>query len=80
MIGKRVSWDSQILNPGEFAKLPDGTWHAATPNGHIANLARHRVTEHEDGMITVAPSILVSRPKGEQLWHGFLERGIWRSV
>jgi hypothetical protein len=75
--GKRVEWASQIMNPGEFAKLPDGTWYAETPNGHTANLAAHQITEHEDGTITVSPSILV-RDSTSERWHGFLERGVWR--
>ena len=94
MQGRRVEWDAQILAPGEYAKLPDGTWHAATPNGHLANLALHCVTEHEDGTITASPSILVSIPdhhhtvtadamqfpvRGIEAWHGFLERGVWRA-
>jgi hypothetical protein len=95
MQGRRVEWTAQILAPGEYAKLPDGTWMAETPNGHGANLSRHQVTEHEDGTITVSPSILVSLPgqhytrtadamgypmQGTELWHGFLERGVWRAV
>jgi hypothetical protein len=81
--GHRVEWESQILAPGEYSKLPDGTWYAATPNDHMANLTAHQVTEHEDGTITVSPSILVSLPaqdgaRAVELWHGFLERGVWR--
>lgn len=52
-------------------------WHCVTPNGHGGNLAAHDVVEHEDGTITVSPSILVSDHTGE-LWHGYLERGVWR--
>lgn len=91
MQGKRVEWQEQLFEPGEYAKLPDGTWMGATPNGHGANLSAHTVVEHEDGTITVAPSILVSRgghhdEKGNlvrddtfvELWHGYLERGVWR--
>lgn len=58
-------------------------WHCVTPNGHGGNLAAHDVTEHEDGTITVSPSILVTqRREGQdiELWHGYLERGVWRSV
>ena len=88
MIGSRVEWDSQLLNPGEFAKLPDGTWYAQTPNDHTVNLRLHAVVEHEDGTITVAPSIVAlsapddcGEPRSQserQLWHGFLEHGVWR--
>jgi hypothetical protein len=55
------------------------SWMCVTPNGHMGNLSAHTVVEHEDGTITVSPSIKVSDNTGE-LWHGFLERGIWRSV
>lgn len=62
-------------------------WMCCAPNGHCVNLANHQVEEHEDGTITVTPSIIISRggPASagaepyEQLWHGFLERGVWRS-
>lgn len=60
-------------------------WMACTPNGHVGNLSRHDITEHEDGTITVSPSILVSTSYDGgkttvELWHGYLERGVWRSV
>jgi hypothetical protein len=64
--------------PGSYWKR-GSTWFAITPNGHLGNLAGHTVTEHEDGTITVSPSILVSTTKNVELWHGFLERGVWRS-
>lgn len=80
------------IHPGEYSQAPDGTWYGCTPNDHGCNLAAHQVTVHEDGTITASPSILVSRggkrgPKGElirdetyvELWHGYLERGVWRS-
>jgi hypothetical protein len=59
----------------------DDNWYACCPDGSCANLTSHEVTEHEDGTITVTPSILVSTMRnGEKipLWHGFLERGVWR--
>ena len=72
-----------LMNAGEYGLLGE-TWHAETPNGHGANLAAHKVVEHEDGTITVSPSILVStrdeHGKPKELWHGFLERGVWREV
>jgi hypothetical protein len=92
MQGQRVEWPDGLLKPAEYAKGPDGTWYATTPNDHLANLCAHAVTEHDDGTITVSPSILVSTPRAGdgpdgmrspvlvELWHGFLERGVWRSV
>jgi hypothetical protein len=48
----------------------------------IANLSAHKVIEHEDGTITVSPSILTyGHYNGQKIsWHGYLERGIWREI
>lgn len=69
-----------LLKPGEYMKGAANWWartpiNAAFPKGACADLSRHEVIEHEDGTITVSPSILVT---GGGQWHGFLERGIWR--
>lgn len=86
--GKLVSpWDGDsILKGGEYGKHPKtGDWYCSTPNGHMGNLSGHTVMEHDDGTITVSPSILVSgycckkKKKDQELWHGYLEKGIWRS-
>ena len=53
-------------------------WFARAPRGHLGRLRYHDVTEHEDGTITVRPSIL--NDSGPNRWHGFLERGVWREV
>jgi Family of unknown function (DUF6527) len=52
-------------------------WRVRSPDGVGGRLdpSIHRVTEHEDGTITVSPSIAPREPGG---WHGFLERGVWR--
>jgi hypothetical protein len=79
--GKRVeTWEELFATPGGYmlAHRGDGStsWYVKTPNGHIGNLGAHEVEEHEDGTITVSPSILVSDPSGK-LYHGFLRRGVW---
>jgi hypothetical protein len=51
-----------------------------TPNGMCGNLSGHSVVEHDDGTITVSPSILVNKGEGNVSWHGYLEKGIWREV
>lgn len=90
MLGCRVpdEDDVALLQPGAYGRLR-GTWYASTPNGHLGDLRAHDVVEHEDGTITVSPSILVSLPLtvngvevgGDRtLWHGYLERGVWRSL
>jgi len=80
MRGKRVAWPEGLLAPCEYAKGPDGAWYAMTPTGHLANLARHEITEHEDGTLTVSPSILVTPGDGSEPWHGYLTRGVWNGV
>ena len=58
-------------------------WLIRPPGMHHGNLSNHEVTEHEDGTITVRPSILIEYPlqSGEKKrWHGYLERGVWREV
>ena len=64
--------------PGAYG-LVGGHWLAMVPSGDLGNLDNHTITEHEDGTITVAPSILVSDNHGQR-WHGYLEHGVWREV
>lgn len=87
--GRRVAkLEPHEYEPGDFGKYGD-VWFVRCPSTkdgelHLftGNLANHNVIEHEDGTITVSPSILVtSRWAGEERqWHGFLERGVWREV
>lgn len=49
----------------------------------LLNPAVHTVVEHEDRTITVVPSIVQTIAGGsgcpdQQVFHGFLERGVWR--
>lgn len=67
-----------LLQEGEYGKGTDGVWYGRPPGNHMGSLERHEVTEHEDGTITVAPSILID--DGRSQWHGYLERGVWRAV
>lgn len=84
MQGKRRDFTEGLPEPGDFGKGPDGRWYGCVPGFEedvvIANLSAHDVVEHDDGTITVAPSILVSQPHKGTLWHGYLERGMWREV
>lgn len=69
--------------PPEWMKNHYPAWYGETPNGHGCNLHGHQVTVHEDGTITVSPSILVTqRIEGRDVehWHGYLERGVWRDA
>ncbi len=83
--------DAPKLARGDYGRVfRQGTgwvWMVCTPSGHVGDLSHHEVVEHEDGTITASPSLQVSgrqtvRPRGEEpnpTWHGFLERGVWRS-
>lgn len=80
MTGRRLpdesDWSSEN-RPGDYWKRKGG-WYALTPNELLANLRKHDVTEEPDGTITVSPSIFVNQGQPVS-WHGFLERGVWRS-
>jgi hypothetical protein len=78
MIGRRLpdgyhTFDSVA---GDYWKTPEGDWEIRDPLGVIGGIGDHKVEEHEDGTITVSPSIQDPNPGG---WHGYLERGIWSS-
>lgn len=91
MTGKRVIQEPgecpgtlmDRMQPGDYAfcsghgypDLPSGVWLVKCPNGDVGNLSRHQITEHENGTITVSPSIQVV---GQGQWHGWLQNGIWR--
>jgi len=85
MIGKRVEIAEGLMNPGEYGKAKDGSWWFCAPNGLHGRLAVEvkppwKITENDDGTITVSPSILISNrtPSALLTWHGYLEKGIWR--
>lgn len=63
--------------PGAYGTANGKDWFCTTPNGLFGNLGAHQVQEHEDGTITVNPSILVSGGGEGKSWHGFLVRGVW---
>jgi hypothetical protein len=90
MIGRRIECpyaaDGGLIGewpkPGDYWFNPRIGWCAETPGSvdyGAANLSKHTVIEHEDGTITVSPSILVMAGHKEE-WHGFLERGVWRQA
>lgn len=72
--------DSVAFKPGTYGKDARGTWMICFPDGLLGNLKNHAVIEHEDGTITVSPSILVKTTTGHKQVHGFLVRGIWRDA
>lgn len=84
---------SYTNRPGEwdwFVCCPDGSLVRLWVNEDDSNGSRHLVEEHEDGTITVHGSILGhdipsqriggAGPISSPTWHGWLERGVWRST
>lgn len=94
MQGKRLPNNKFPDNPGEYAFMDNMNeetlkaggvphWLIYTPNGQYGSLRTHKVVEHEDGTITVSPSILIkdSVDWGKTYidrYHGYLEKGVWR--
>lgn len=78
---RRVTKAPYQLEPGEYTKAEDGWW-ARTPTAPtlLASLKNHQVEEHEDGTITVSPSILVEVPGTTLRWHGYLKDGNWQAL
>lgn len=73
MRGHRVYPDehgNMPLQPGDYGEL-DGEWWVRPPRSGASLVAAERITEHEDGTISVYG--LLELPK----WRGYLVRGIW---
>jgi hypothetical protein len=67
---------------GENGEQYPGEWLFYIPNCGVGRLTNHQVIEHEDGTITVSPSILFTgHHEGQKVQrHDYIERGIWREV
>jgi hypothetical protein len=70
--------DSRIC----YWKDEDGLWWIYLPKCGAGVLSKHTIQEHDDGTVTVNPSILMTgHDKGTAMQrHGYLERGKWREV
>lgn len=83
--------DPGLYQPGDYGCYL-GIWYFITPNGHLGSPGqnpdgqegRFLLTEHEDGTITISPSIRVTGGDAEgnevELYHGYLENGNWRDA
>jgi hypothetical protein len=70
-------WD---LQPGDYCLRGGVVW-VNLPNGNgPARLGGWEHTEHDDGTITVSPSIAADAIGGFEGWHGYLEGGAWRTA
>ncbi len=83
MVGRRVYPKGDEIpcqEPGDYGKDgKHGRWFIIPPaiGFSVGGIPKHTVVEHEDGTITVSPSILVYGAN-DKSWHGYLERGVWR--
>lgn len=66
------------LKEGDYGKDGRGHWCVRPPGCHAGSIPKHKVEEHEDGTITVSPSIVLQ--DGRKSWHGHLRKGQWTSV
>lgn len=84
MLGRRVYPDKDgnlFLKSGDYGFDPKvGHWLVRPPGRHAGGIPDHTVVEHEDGTITVSPSILFEGVVPEEGWHGYLEKGVWREA
>lgn len=80
--------DGSPLTSSEPGNLTGGVWGVCVPGDDelgIGLLTKHTVREHDDGTISILPndgssnSVKVDRGDRE-LFHGYIERGVWRSV
>jgi hypothetical protein len=80
-------WLPPNFTPGDYGRAtaaeikPTSSlawWQVCAPDGSNGSLDPeiHTVTEHEDGTITVTPSLDFSKRRAGA-YHGFLTRGIW---
>lgn len=95
LLGRRVQWPDdmlpseigELLAPGDYVMRPGGAfWLLRAPNGDVGLLsgAEHTVEEHEDGTISVEPSLAyrgkewhLDFPGHRRGWHGWLRHGVW---
>jgi hypothetical protein len=86
---------------GDYCLVPpaidprgDGVWYVIDPDNRVGAIVPsvHQVREHDDGTITVQPSLAcraadghsptgdIVPSAGKEGWHGWLRAGVWESV
>ena len=82
LTGRRLADDFDARN-AEAGDYWFATWHKRDggrelwfrdPFGHPGRVSTHTVEEHDDGTVTVMPSIYDTDPGG---FHGWLTKGVW---
>ena len=81
MKGRRIYSSSEMI-AGDYYKMgnKEGNWLICTPIGTRGMINNTwNIEEHEDGSITVSPSIRVwSNGDPKTNWHGYLIKGEWK--
>lgn len=75
---RRDPADYLDLEAGDYTVRAGTAWVCLPTGVGPANLRTWELVEHDDGTITVSPSIQDSSAPGG--WHGYLEAGVWREV
>lgn len=84
--GRRIYTDIDWpeAQPGDYWKpkdRPEGEWWFRDPFGTCGRVTLHSVEEHEDGTITVRPSIAppsnTPQTAIQNYFHGWLTKGVW---
>jgi hypothetical protein len=75
------------LRPGDYCRTGGTAWGFRTPNGiyfaiDTADPRCHALAEHEDGSVTLSPSVACSPGSCgvAEGYHGHIERGVWRDA
>ena len=83
LVGRKLEGNVEYedARPGDYWKpvyehRQPNEWWFRDPFGVIGRIVTHSVVEHEDGTITVSPSILRTGGGGSE-FHGWLKKGIW---
>jgi hypothetical protein len=72
-------WRSSMPEGG-YGRSLDRRPFVRPPSWFMAcSIEKHAVVDNEDGTMTAAPSILLKCGDGRPDWHGYLEKGVWRS-
>lgn len=77
---KRVAGFKEIDRSSVCYWNEENGWWVYLPSFGVGMLSKHTVVEHEDGTITVTPSILMHRHKDGKpsQCHGYITKGVWR--
>lgn len=81
-IAKRIAGYAELDDHSLCYYKAEDIWWLYLPGCGLGNLKNHTVEEHEDGTISVTPSILVTghREGQKTTVHGYLTRGEWRDA